>query len=58
MLRQGRRIVGVGSVKATATAIFSRFGFAFTPAFGREETASRWAFRRGAEAPLYLKGNG
>jgi hypothetical protein len=34
-----------------------RFGFAFTPAFGRADAASRRFFRRGAEAPLYPRSN-
>ncbi|GGG65761.1 hypothetical protein GCM10011585_04350 [Edaphobacter dinghuensis] len=32
----------------------SRYGFAFTPAFGRVEAASRQVFRREAKASLYL----
>jgi hypothetical protein len=55
-----RRLLWVGDegqqakAETKATAIFSRFGFAFAPAFGRAEAAFVAGWRREAEASLYL----
>jgi hypothetical protein len=52
------RCDGNGNNNNNGNRSISRFGFAFTPAFGRAVTALRWSFRCGAKAPLYLRSNG